>query len=726
MADPWTILGLRKGADDEQLWRGYAKVLRQVPNEEQRRRARDAFEALTMGLWGRFADSVNPDQSEPVRAADEAGVYDGPLSRELAELDKLLSGHRPIDEMAIRDQFGALFDDPSLQQAEVYLQVEPALAALLEKHLPQSEPFVLLALDRFHHVTDQAREHPSLAHLLDRADELALLESVEAGHSELAKGWRPLAKPASTFQRWRWARDDRRGHVSTLYAYAGWHNPRFRRRLDVGEWAWWSKELSRERTSFGMLIVWLLAAVLMGVAAHHRQAQPALALGTGVATFAFLWADSLAARWLIARHVPRPFDGSWTLAFATAALMLPLLTRLLPPEPPAAALVAGLALAIGWGLRHSTGMSGEARSSAWLDSTGLVVLAILFFALSLSIPWERYAMLASCAWLLHAVLPQIRRAVAMALDRKASLPWGYLLAVAGALLALAALFAAELDINRESTRMALLLTGYALFSLSIYPGRPFPLFAALLGCVLIGGYLVVYCEGGGEYHPGPGPSAGETLISAERGDVLDWKPFPAHGEEMLERIKRNNPGAYARLMPVIRNAACERGRDRNGGLDRGRDCAGYLVNGALYGEVSRLFQAMSNRHHVEWTRLEARVREAQFRNKSGACSSAAPQFDQLNPIDIRRDHAALVLDIVASGPRPPAERPNLALPDLATFERAMEDARNTVAAIEGGPVQPALRNHCINQLVRAHTLLRFDADVTARINRGGYPQDDQP
>lgn len=719
MANPWSILGLRKWSDGDPVWHGYAKTLRQVSNDAQRRRARDAFEAIELGLWGRFGDAIEQDVPAPP-LEEESWTYDGSLAPELMALDRLLAGPQPIDEMAIRDQLERLFDEPALQRADVYLRVEPTLAALLEQHLPRSEPFVLFALDRFHHVTDQALQHPAIARLLDRADELALIEALEAGQGELAKGWRPLAKPASRWQRWLWARDDRRSQAAALYAYSGWRNPRFRRRLDDGEWTWWSQELSRERTSFAVLLGSLLAAIILGVAMNQRQAPSTLAtavsVAASVAVFAFLLIDHVAARTLIARRVPRPFDGPATLIFAAAALILPAFTRFLPPDPTAAGLVAALALAIAWGLRLATGLPGGVRSSAWLDSAGLPVLILLFFALSLSIPWERYAMLASFAWLLHAVLPHLRRAVAMALDRAAALPWGYLLGGAGALVALGAPFAPSLGLNLESTRLVFLVTGYALLSLSVYPRRPFPSWAALIGCVLAGGFLFLYTERGGEYRPGPAPSAGETLLAAERGDVVEWRAFPANGDEILDRIERNNPEAYARLSPIIRNASCERGREG------GRACEAYPINTAVYGEVGRLLETMSNRHLSEWTRLEARVRETQFRKGSGACSNIVPQYSQLDPVDIQRAHAALVLDIVASGSRAPAERPNVALPDRKTFERAMEGASRSVAAIEGGPVHPTLRQACVNQLVRARAILSFDTDVAARISRGGYPQ----
>lgn len=716
MANPWSVLGLRKSSDEEQIWRVYASALRQPSNELHRRRARDAFEAMELGLWGKFANEVEPSLSTSIQRGVSERAYDGPLAAELAKLDDLLASRDRIDRTAVRNQLDALFEDSAMQQASTYLAVEPELAALLERHLPWSEPFVLIVLDRFHHLTDQAREHSVLARLLERADDLSLLEALEAGHSQLAQGWRPLVKPASGLRRWFWARTDRRSSIAALYAFAGWHNPRFRDRTDAGEWAWWSRELSRERTSFGQILVWLMAALFMGAAAIRYQAPTALAIGVGIATFAFLWADTVAARKLMRRRSPQPIDGPWTLIFASAALALPVFTRLLPPDLPSAWLVAGLALAIAWGLRLATGLPGGVRSSAWLDSMGFPVLVILFLALWLPIPWERYAMLASYAWLLHAVFPGLRRAVAMALDRLASMQWGYVLAGGALLLALAAYFAAELDINRESTRMALLITGYALLSLSIYPARSFPSFAALIGSALIGGYIFVYCSGGGEYHPGPDPSAGETLLSAKRGDVLDWTPFAVNGVTMLERMERNNPEAYARLMKVMAKASCD--RDPDGG----RQCEAYPIDGALYAEVGMLLETMSNRHLAEWTRLEARLRESQYMRKSGACSSISPQFSQLDPSDIRRDHAALVLDIVASGPRPLSERPDVALPDLKSLELAHEAARKSVARIEGGPVNPQLRQACINQLVRARTILRFNTDVAARISRAGYPQ----
>lgn len=715
MANPWSILGLRKSADDEQLWRGYAKTLRQLVDKRRLVRARDAFDAIEHGLWGRFADAIEPDQPDGPADWRPTPAYDGPLARELTELDDLLSGQHPIDEFAVRDRLDALFEDSTMRQAEAYLRVEPALADLLERHLPRSEPFVLIALDRFHHVTDQAREHKAISRLLDRADELALIEASETGHGGFGNGWRPLVKPASPLLRWYWSRSDCRGNVAALYAFAAWHNPRLRRRLDAGEWSWWSQELSKDRTSFGVIIAWLVAAVLMGLAAHYRHMPLSIAVAIGLASALFLVADNLAARWLISRRIPRPIDGHWTLIFAAAALALPLFTRLLPSDLPSAMIVGAIALAISWGLRLATGMPGGSRSSSWLDATALPVLLTLFFAQYLSIPGERYAMLASYAWLLHAVLPQLRRAAAIALDRAAALPWGYILAGGAALLFLAALFAAMLDINRESTRMALLVTSYGLLALSIYPSRPFPYFAALIGSLFVGGFLVIYCQRGGEYHPKPNPSAGETLLSAHRGDVLDWQPFPANGEDVLERIERNNPEAYVRLLPLLRTASCDHQRDG------GRDCEAYPIDNALTAEVGMLLSTMSNRHLAEWTRLEARVRESQFRRKSGACSSTSPSYSHLDPPEIRRDYGALVLDIVASGPRAAAERPNVILPDLKTFELAMKNARREVSAIDGGPVDPRLRRACINQLVRARTILSFDTDVAARISRGGYP-----
>ena len=176
MANPWSILGLRKSSEDELVWRGYANTLRQASHDTQRRRARDAFEAIELGLWGRFGDAIERDLPDPLR--EERAWYDGPLAHELTELDRLLADRQPIGEIAIRDHLDQLFEDPALQRADTYLRVEPVLAALLEKHLPRSEPFVLLALDRFHHVTDQALEHPAIARLLDRADELALVDAL--------------------------------------------------------------------------------------------------------------------------------------------------------------------------------------------------------------------------------------------------------------------------------------------------------------------------------------------------------------------------------------------------------------------------------------------------------------------------------------------------------------------------------------------------------------------
>lgn len=287
----------------------------------------------------------------------------------------------------------------------------------------------------------------------------------------------------------------------------------------------------------------------------------ALVIGIGVAAFAFLLLDHVAARALIARRTPRAFDGPSTIFVASAALLLPAFTRLLPPDPAAAASVAALAFIIGWSLRLATGLTGGVRSSAWLDWAGLPVLVLLVLALSLSIPWERYVMIASYAWLLHAVFPQLRRAITMALDRMAALPWGYLLGGAGALIALGAPFAPALGLNLESTRVAMLVTGFALLSLAIYPRRPLPMLAAFAACVLIGVFLFVYTERGGEYRPGPAPSAGETLLAAVRGDVVDWMAFPVNGDDMLDRMERDNPEAYARLMPIIRSASCDRGRD---------------------------------------------------------------------------------------------------------------------------------------------------------------------
>lgn len=135
---------------------------------------------------------------------------------------------------------------------------------------------------------------------------------------------------------------------------------------------------------------------------------------------------------------------------------------------------------------------------------------------------------------------------------------------------------------------------------------------------------------------------------------------------------------------------------------------------------------MSNRHMAEWTRLEAQVRETQFRNRNGACASPYPQVGKLQPVQQQREYAALVLDIVSSGPRPAAERRDVALPNLQTVEAALEAERKAVSALQGGPVHAGLRQGCIDQLVRARMLSRFDSDVMARIGRGGYPQENGP
>ena len=713
LANPWSTLGVRKSCDIGQLWSGYAEALRQTFDERKRQRVRDAFDAIRLGLWGKFAESLErcDVQAHPA----QAWSYDGPLSNCLTDLDRLLSASGPVEKTELTQRVEALFDDPAMLQAEIYLRVEPALAELLESHLPKSESVLTLALDRFHRLTEQARDHPGIARLMDRAEDADLVEALDSGGAPHSNGWRSLHRPASRFQRWFWARDDRRNEIAALYSYAGWFNPKIRSRIDTEEWAWWSAELSEYRTSFATIIAWLGAAVLIGVAADQFQAPLSLAIGIGAATFAFLFADDALARRVAAQRTPKPFDRPLIVVLGLSAVLLPFFTRLLPPHPSSVAIVAGLAIAIAWAMRSTTVMSGGTKSTGWLDSTGVPAFVILFFALWLPIPWPRYAMLASYVWLLHAVFPDFRRPLTMALERLAGTPWGMLFAVGGALTGLAAVFAAQLDINRESTRLALLVVSYALFSLSNHFRRPFPTIFAFAACMLIGGFLVFYCRNGGEYHPGPKPSAGETLLSAYRGDVLDWSPFPANGEDILERMKRDNPQAYARLIPVMRGAKCDLGRDG------GRECEAYELDAAIYAELGKLLMTMSNSHLTEFTKLESRAREAQYRSGSGACSAQTPIFDKLSPKDIRHDHGALVLDIIASGPRPVSERPSVPLPDQPTFERALETAFNEISAIGAGPIDPRLKQSCIGHMIRARAMLRFEPGVTARIARTGYP-----
>src|SRR5690349_15266349 len=100
LANPWTILGVRKSCDAGQLWGGYAAALRQSSDERKRRRARDAYEAISLGLWGRFADSAEP---VPVEAdgSVQAWSYDGPMRDQLGDIDRLLSSSGPVDEIEL-------------------------------------------------------------------------------------------------------------------------------------------------------------------------------------------------------------------------------------------------------------------------------------------------------------------------------------------------------------------------------------------------------------------------------------------------------------------------------------------------------------------------------------------------------------------------------------------------------------------------------------------------
>ncbi|OSZ72646.1 hypothetical protein CAP39_04835 [Sphingomonas sp. IBVSS1] len=418
--NPWEILGLPPGADRDAIRRAYARALKGVNPEDDPegfmalRAAHDA--ALNQLKWRQqwpdeapddepptaeapAADAPSPapppepappqaDLTTPVdpavaalaaeRAADQADL----LARQQALIDAIIAGpDQPRQQRALDDLLGA----PALIDIAARDRIEPWVAAVMAHHLPDSDPLVVHAIERFGWSDlPPGQRSPDIDRLLRRREEGEFVVNMARRHTPLHLGYVALSAPLGMGW-WRQLKalfSAEPAQTRQILGLVDGPLPGIADWLNADALAWWRSYHGKPRLRLWMILVMIpLASVLLVAALDGAGwAEPAAA---GLSLLA--WAAPWGLLWLLRRRLDWQSDWDrpeWHYAaWPLAVLALPLLAALWPAVPLLNPLfLLPLLLACGWMLLANDQLHPE----GWRDlAPGLIraLPAWLFLAL---------------------------------------------------------------------------------------------------------------------------------------------------------------------------------------------------------------------------------------------------------------------------------------------------------------------------------------------------------
>ncbi|WP_017668124.1 TonB family protein [Sandarakinorhabdus sp. AAP62] len=355
--NPWTVLGLKPGADRDAIRRAYAKLLKSTNPEDDPEgfmRLRQAHDAALAQLQWR-QQWTEEEEAQPAPAALESSAPPEPAAAAAAapepaedpqfagEQDDLLA-RQEVLVMAIqagpegqRAAFDALLAAPALDNVVARAGVENWVAGLIAASLPASDPLVVPAIDRFGWDDLPRGSTPhGIARLLQRREEGEFVAGIARPHTDLHVGYMALSKPPGP----RWLR-----HLGALFSAAPTQTrtilgladgpmPGILDWLDADAVAAWRDWHSVQRLRLWMILTMfpLAAVVLVGLLEASGWPEP-VQQGVGLlawgAPFGLLAVLRWRQRWPDKWDRPEWHFTHWPLALAA----LPLLAALWPAVP---------------------------------------------------------------------------------------------------------------------------------------------------------------------------------------------------------------------------------------------------------------------------------------------------------------------------------------------------------------------------------------------------------
>ena len=344
--NPWTVLGLKPGADRAEIRRAYARLLKTTNPEDDPEgfmRLREAHDAALNQLqWRQQWPDAEADETpaapppEPLSAPAEdpqlAAERDDLLARQEALLAAIAAG---ADGQ--RAAFDALRAAPALDGVAARAEVEAWLTRVIAASLPASDPLVVPAIDQFGwDDLPRGSMPPAVAALLQRREEGEFVAGIARPHTDLHVGYMALSKPPGP----RWLRhfgalfSAAPAQTRTILGLADGPLPGILDWLDPAAVAAWRDWHSVQRLRLWMIVTMfpLAAVVLVGLVEASGWPQP-LQQGAGLlawaAPFGLLAVLRWRQRWLDQWDRPEWQYTHWPLAIAA----LPLLAALWPALP---------------------------------------------------------------------------------------------------------------------------------------------------------------------------------------------------------------------------------------------------------------------------------------------------------------------------------------------------------------------------------------------------------